>query len=292
MRYRVLFLFGSVALVCGGLIGLGCSNKPLPDDEAGTEGGTGDENTVDTGKPDSKPDQMSGMPCPNFPFKGTCDPVLQNCPNGDQCIMAPGDGGAYSPQCQPPSTGSVPKGGKCSSTSDCVSGTECIPANNGRCSPYCCGMGMDQPCGSSVPEGYIGACQWSIQYPNTPSPGGSMLCGYPEGCKPFGIQPCAQGSTCLVKDMSGKADCTAIANPPGKAAGASCMFANDCADGMMCVGGGPDGGSICMWACYSPPGPFDGGIISGGPGKGGCPNGKTCSIGIGMLPTWLKVCTP
>jgi len=288
MRHRVIFLVSCVALGSAGAFGLACSNKNF-DDDAGPDGSMmGDGDTTDTGtKPDSgKPDSgMGNPPCPSYPIKGECDLVAQNCPQGKQCEVQV-DGGKTVAVCADQSNGSVPIGGKCASGGDCVPGTECI---QGRCAPYCC-MGADQECKQSVPEGYIGTCSINVQYQGgTPN---GLVCAYASSCQPFGIMPCGMNSACLVEDMAGKADCNAIFMPPGKMAGQPCQYKNDCADGLMCVGGGPDGGTICMWMCYSPPGPYEAGVALQPAGKGGCPNGKTCSIGINGLPTWLKVCTP
>jgi hypothetical protein len=287
MRHRLIFLVSSVLLGSAGAFGLACSS-PKGDDDGGTDGSMmGDGDMVDTGMKDSGKDGGGGPnpPCPSYPIKGACDLVQQNCPSGQQCEVQV-DGGATVAVCAPASSGSSPIGGKCATTGDCVPGCECIQQ---RCAPYCC-MGQDQECKQSVPEGYIGTCSINVQYQGA-MPNG-LVCSYAGGCQPFGIMPCAQGSACLVEDMAGKSDCNAIFMPPGKMAGQACQYKNDCAEGLMCVGGGPDGGTICMWMCYKPPGPFDAGIATLGAGKGGCPNGKTCSIGIQGLPTWLNVCTP
>lgn len=287
MRHRLIFLVSSLALGSAGVFGLACTTHNF-DDDAGPDGSSMDGTmTTDTSMPpDTGTDSGGGNPpCPSYPIKGECDLVAQNCPTGKQCEVAI-DGGMTVAVCGDKSTGSTPVGGKCQNPGDCVPGTECL---QGRCAPYCC-MGQDQECKQSVPEGYLGTCSLNVQYQGG-MPNG-LLCQYASGCQPFGIMPCGMGSACLVEDMAGKADCNQIYMAPGKTAGQACMFKNDCADGLMCVGGGPDGGTICMWMCYKPPGPFDAGIANLGAGKGGCPNGKTCSIGIQGLPTWLNVCTP
>lgn len=293
MHYRVIFLGGSVALGAVGAVGLGCSNKGgLPDDDAGTEGGAGDENTVDTGKPDGNTDGGVKTPCPSYPIKGECDPVAQNCAGGKECSVVVVDGGPVT-ACADPKSGSVPKGGKCSATADCVAGTECIPLPpNGRCTPACC-PGSDQACGNSVPEGYIGICAIDVQYvQNNPNAATGRVCNYAADCKPFRIQDCPGGTTtqaCQVEDMSGSAKCSDIYQPPGKAVGVACMYKNDCADGMLCIG--PQGMAKCMWACYKGGGPFDAGIAQQPAGKGGCPATKSCSTNIMGLPTWYGVCS-
>lgn len=290
MHYRVIFLLGSVALASVGAIGLGCSSTKLGPDDGGSDGSTDPDGSVlDTGKIDTGTDGGGKIPpCPNYPIKGECDPVAQNCANSKECSVVV-DAGVPVTICEDPKNGSVPKGGTCVNTSDCVAGSDCIQK---RCAPHCC-EGSDQACGVSVPEGYIGTCSINVQYvqnmPNAPT---GRVCAYASDCAPYKIKPCPMGSTCLVQDMAGKAGCSNIFMPPGKTAGQTCSAANDCQDGLMCVGGGPDGGSICMWVCYKGGGPYDAGISQLGPGLGGCPQGKQCNIGIQGLPTWLAVCQP
>lgn len=287
MRYRLIFLLSTLGLSAGAFGLASCSSPKIIEDDAGTEGGTGDGDMMDVIKTDGGNDGPIKQKCPTYPIKGECDPVAQDCPNGKECEVAPSDGGgsAYSAQCTDPKTGSVPKGGVCSNSSDCVPGADCIQQ---RCAPHCC-EGSDLACGTSVPEGFLGTCSINVQYPNT-TPNG-RVCTYGATCKPYKVQPCPMGYACLVEDMAGAAKCNGIFMPPGKTVGTPCMYKNDCADGMMCVGGGPDGGSVCMWVCYKPPGPYDAGIVSLPAGQGGCPANKMCNIGIQMLPTWLAVCS-
>ena len=317
MRYRTIFLLSSVALGTAGAFGLACSGGPKPGElggkcfanmtcsgsltcdpgtvlcvessqEAGLDGGT-DGKLPDTGI------DGGSKKCPNppgYPIKGACDPVAQDCAGRKECVVNVVNGAPVT-ECVDPKTGSVPKGGKCTSTSDCVPGAECIPQGAGRCAPHCCALGNDTPCGVSVPEGYIGTCSINVQYVMDMSKPTGLVCAYAANCKPFKIQPCPMGSACLVEDMAGAADCNDIFMKPGKTAGQACMYKNDCQDGLGCVNGGPDGGNaICMWYCYRPPGPYDAGIAQLAPGLGGCPANKTCSIGLAMRPAWLGLCTP
>jgi hypothetical protein len=285
MRHRLIFLFSSLAFGSAGAFGLAsCSSPKIIEDEASTEGGT-DGNMADV-KTDAGTDGPIKQKCPSYPTKGECDLVAQDCAGGKECVIVPSDGG-FAARCEDPSSGSVPKGGVCSTTADCVAGGRCIM---NRCSPHCCTLGDNTPCGVSVPEGFIGTCGINLKDQQTSIDLG-LFCTFNAACKPYKIQPCPSDYTCLVEDMSGSAKCVQIYMTPGKTVGQTCTAANDCQDGMMCVGGGPDGGSVCMWVCYKGGGPYPANISSLPAGQGGCPANKMCNIGITGLPTWLAVCS-
>lgn len=282
MKHTVL-LFAFALSCSAGLAGFACSSASTPDGGCAgadcTDGGGGSDG-ADTGSPKEGGETGPGQLCSTYPIKGECDIVAQNCPNAQECSpVSDGDGG-LSLKCDTPSTGSVPKGGKCASAGQCVPGTECV---QGRCAWHCCDKD-DTPCGTSVPEGYIGTCNINLVDQGQNVIG--HVCAYSADCTPFGLKPCPQGSTCLVQDMSGKATCSELYQPPGKAEGATCTAANDCADGMMCLGNP----GTCQYVCYKGGGPFDAGVSQGGAGMGGCPMGKSCSGGIMGLVSWLGVC--
>lgn len=282
MNHRAFLLVGFGLVASVGLVGFACSSGGGGAD-AGDDSGTGSEGGADVTNPDSgKPDSGGPTKCATYPTKGACDIVAQDCPMGQECVAVSEDGG-LTLKCETASTGSVPKGGKCTSNGQCVAGTECI---QGRCAWHCCDMD-DSPCGMSQPEGYIGVCNLNLVDNNQKIVG--HACTYSADCTPFGLKPCPSGSTCLVQDMSGKATCTQIFMPPGKDQGQPCSAANDCKDGMMCVGGA-DGGFACSYTCYKGGGTFDAGVAKMDAGLGGCPMGKTCGGGIGGLPMWLGLC--
>ncbi len=298
MRHRFFLLLAGAGLFGAGVLGVACSPKTtgFPGDDAGN----GDA-TTDTGKTDGGGGNDSGGgndgggtdgssgPCTTTNIKGECDIVKQDCTGGKECLVAQDDAGTFVTVCGPASTGSIPKGGACtpSQNNPCVKGLECV---SGRCGARCC-YGDDTPCGNSVPEGYSGACDINVvDSNNNPM---YAVCTYSASCKPFGIKGCPSDYTCLVQDSAGTAKCVNIFQPPGKDEGQACGSANDCKDGMMCVGALDGGADNCQWTCYSGGGPYDAGIQQNGAGKGGCPSQETCkSINWqgGTLPTWLGLC--
>jgi hypothetical protein len=282
MHHRAYLLLGFGLLTSAGLVGFACSSTPVtPGDDGGDSGNSEAGDAFNPADGPAKDSQPVVMTCPTYPLKGECDIVAQNCPNkADECIaLNDGDGG-LSLKCQTANTGSIPKGGKCSSTGQCVPGTECI---QGRCAWHCCN-GDDTPCGTSVPEGYIGTCNINLVDSKQNKVG--EVCAYSADCTPFGLKPCPVNSTCLVQDMSGKATCSEIYNPPGLGENATCTAANECKDGMMCLGMP----GKCTTVCYKGGGSFDAGVAKMDAGLGGCPMGKSCSGGIQNLPAWLGVC--
>jgi hypothetical protein len=279
-RLVVLGLFS--LLGAAGAFGLACSSNPAFVGDAGPDA-TGDTYVPpkDGGGSDGGGRDAAKTVCPTSPLKGECDLVAQNCAAGNECVPLQTDGGLVA-SCVPAKTGSLPAGTKCTKDDSCVAGTFC---QAGRCTPYCCGMD-DSTCGTSIPEGYAGICNLII----TSGMGGTELgrvCTYSEACKPFKVAPCPMGNVCLVQDMAGTAKCVVEGN--NKTEGQACSFANDCADGLYCLGVG-DGGSSCTWGCYKGGGPYDAGIANAPPGQGGCPNGKTCSINVNGFPTWMGAC--
>jgi len=282
---RWLFLLASVGLSAGGAFGIACSNKNPVDDGGGVDAtmeAMMDGNPMmDNMKPDS-----SVAKCPNYPVTGACDIVAQDCPSGQECVVAKDMMNNFTTQCMPQKTGSQPKGGMCSDSNQCVPGTECIM---GRCVPHCCIMGSnpDTPCGTS-PDGINGVCALTLTDQMTMKVIGAV-CVYSNLCKPFQIVPCKMGQTCQIVDMSGQANCTDIFMPPGKMEKAPCMYKNDCQDGLYCIGPSADA-ATCRWGCYMGNGPYDASIKNAPPGQGGCPAMEKCNTMIMGLPMWFGIC--
>ncbi|WP_394839922.1 hypothetical protein LVJ94_23825 [Pendulispora rubella] len=229
-----------------------------------------------------------------------CDLVLQDCPEGQQCIVQDTDAG-YVTACVAAGTGNRPAGASCcpGRANQCAAGLECIgaacagDAATARCTPHCC-QDDDGVCGSSVPEGFPGACEILV-YPNEDSGVGRTplyhVCSYKPACKPFRIQTCGVGQTCLLQRDGTSYRCNDIVQPPGKAVGQTCSFANHCADGLACLGP-PDAG-VCRTLCYHRGGeapPFDASAVRDEPGYGGCQAGSACTGTVTGFPGYLGYC--
>jgi hypothetical protein len=281
--------------------------------EAGSDGGAPDSPN------DSSNDAYDGIADAAVPFdgplancspvNGACDIVSQNCPSGQECILASATDGGLTTSCsQDLPSEHLPKGSACcpSGTNPCDPELECIgdPCSadaaaplTGRCTPHCC-LGPDggdnAPCGASVPEGYPGACNLEI----TDNDGNVLyaVCTYSPTCIPLGVEPCPAGSDCLVQDSAGDASCTPIIGADGGpssglGAGQACEYDNECAAGLGCFTVN-DGGAACAWFCHvaGQATPFDAGDLTNQAGRGGCPAGEQC-FGVEGFPAWLGVCS-
>jgi hypothetical protein len=241
--------------------------------------------------------------------KGACDIVAQDCKAaGTECFEVVGDGGRWTTACVPTTPNArIAKGSPCcpgQPANPCLPGLECLgelcvadAAPPGRCAPRCC-SGNDSICGTSS-DGFPGHCDTDV---TGPLPDGAVqdlffICSYSEQCRPLRLAPCPQGFGCLVSDNRGTAKCVQIYDPSGPPQGlpegSPCIYANECADGMMCLG--PTGQqATCRMLCLTPNSqpPFDGGALAGGPGTGGCAVGKTCSAPLDptQFPPWLSLC--
>lgn len=269
-----------------------CSSSSGPEGEtpdATTEGSTLDGSKDGAIKPEGSTDGGGGD-CSIV--KGACDIVLQDCPDKKECVVdstnktvcravqASQQLGIGRACC--PGTGSNP----CAPGLSCI-GNECSDGGpqTGRCSPACC-AGNDVACGKSDPEGISGACDLTIV-----DPGGGLdaalynVCTYAKQCKPFKIEPCDPNEICTVDDKVGTASCV-LSN--GKTNRQPCAAKNDCADGLICLADG-----ICRFACLLPntTSPFDASVSQGAAGRGGCPAGEACNVGVKGLPDWFGVCS-
>ncbi|WP_394828476.1 hypothetical protein [Pendulispora albinea] len=231
-----------------------------------------------------------------------CDLVLQDCARGSECIVIAGDAGLTT-ACVPSGTGTRRAGAGCcpGQANTCSPGLECIgppcsggagTAPTGRCTPHCC-PGDDSRCGSSEPEGFPGSCDLQV-FANA---GGAAstpvfhVCSYQPVCKPFRIQPCPSGSTCLLQKDRTSYRCGPIEPPPGRGIGQPCTVANECSDGLGCLGAA--GSATCRMFCYrqgagTPP--FDPSAVRDEPGYGGCPAGTACTGTVNGFPGYLGFC--
>jgi hypothetical protein len=286
-------------LVADGAGAIAACSTSSPDGEGGADATAETTTPGDAGKdgPIANPDAGtdSGRVGNCSAVKGKCDIVLQDCPAQQECVVS----GAAT-ECRKVDTsqqlgigrGCCPNAGNpCLPGLTCLGGDDCVdggPATTGRCSPACC-EGDDQACGKSDPEGITGACDIHV----VDSMGKQLYsaCTYRQRCKPYKVEPCKQGEICNVEDKIGSASC--VPSFGNKTNRQPCSLANDCADGLICLGGGGDAGSTCHYACLLPGAthPFDASVEKGGPGAGGCPANEVCNLQITDLPPWYAACS-
>lgn len=298
-RWLVVFFGVAAAESTVGIVACGASSDAVEAEAGAAEAGARGDAQHDA----PAPMLDSGKQGNCTPVKGACDLVVQDCPpaaNGSaqECVVTT-SGAAPSTACIPvqPSQ-QLPQGHACcpsATDNPCLPGLACVggPCVDGgaptaRCTPACC-KGDDLSCGKSDPEGIAGACDLTLYAGNVEL---YDVCSYRERCKPFGVEPCQPGAACLVEDKIGTASCITT---QGKGVGEPCSFANDCSDGLMCIGAADAG--VCRMACLTPGSihPFDASVEDGGPGAGGCPTpscagGPCCTIGVQNLPAWLSFC--
>jgi hypothetical protein len=247
---------------------------------------------------------------------GACDLVSQNCSSGSECTLVEELDGSVGTACEPTQASEhLAKGTPCCPPPDnsnpCDPGLVCIgnacvdggspgpglpPGWGGsRCSPTCCpnDAGDTSNCGTAGDGGPQGHCDLGISLV-TNGPSEYYICTYPETCEPLHGHECLNGYGCEVENMAGTSSCFLIYNPNGDAgatSGQPCMYANQCADGLVCIGATADT-STCLWMCLLPgeATPFDAGALNSMPGHGGCPSPQTCNTQITGFPTWLGVC--
>lgn len=288
-------------------IAVACSSSQ-PDLGAEPDGATGDGGVTPLGdakvdSPTTQPD--TGKPGNCSAVKGPCDIVAQDCPpdakgKRQECVTTGSGSGKPTTECIPEQASQIVQMGAacCPPTqaqpdNPCLPGLTCVGqpctdggAPSGRCTPACC-EGDDISCGKSEPEGIAGACDVMLVAEGNVELHG--ICSYRERCKPFKEEPCKPGQTCLIQDKTGSASCLTSFN---KTRGEKCSFANECADGYMCVGGADAG--VCRMMCLTPNSthPFDAGIEDGGPLRGGCPANEKCILTFDpqSAPAWLSLC--
>lgn len=305
LRRRAIVVAFGAASVNAAMVVVACSSSgdaAGTDQDASVEGGASLPDAR-TDAPTTKPDSGKTGNC--TAVKGPCDLVVQDCPNdakgnAQECVVT-GSGTSYTTTCVPvQASQTLPMGRACcpptqdAPQNPCLPGLTCVgqPCQDGgpptgRCTPACC-KGDDQSCGKSDPEGIAGACDIALFDTKTDTELHNV-CSYRERCKPFGVEPCKPGQLCLVEDKLGSASCLTSF---GKQNGEPCKFANDCADGLICVGSGDAG--ACRWMCVTPNSipPFD--ASADDPvGHGGCPAGEGCNITFDKdtAPGWLSACS-
>ena len=292
LRRPAVLLFCVLGVAEGALIVAACSSdSPATTDgaDASPDGSRIDPKKDATVDPtDSGKD--AGGHCSGA--TGSCDIVLQDCPSGQECSVDNNGKAkcqaAQSSQSREKGQACCPNGpNQCLPGLTCVGGSACVDGGpeTGRCSPACC-RGDDQACGVSSPEGIAGACELGLVDENQNDL--YTVCTYRDRCQPFGVKPCPSGGACQVTDKTGASTCIA---PNGKTLGDACQFANDCNDGLACIGAADAG--QCRLLCLTPGSvnPFDAGVEDGGPYHGSCTTGTSCTRGIAERPSWLSFCT-
>jgi hypothetical protein len=297
-RGRALALFAAFVAIDASVVMVACSSSSVDDvstPDATSEGSTiGEDAGRDTSvTPFMEAGRDGGGNC--SPANDKCDIVLQNCPAQQECVV----GATNKTICQPVSASEqLPRGRACCSngqTNPCLPGLQCVGGDScidggpqtGRCAPACC-EGDDQACGKSDPEGISGQCTLRL----VDQDGNELhrVCTYSQACQPYQVQPCTTGQTCIVEDKSGTASCVDLFGA-GKPDRTPCSAANDCNDGLLCLGPGDAG--VCHYACLLPntTSPFDAGVEEGGAGRGGCPSNEKCNLQITGLPDWYGACS-
>ncbi len=292
----------------------------LPDGP-GFEGGNHGDGGLpdgDSGVVDAQTVPVDGPLAACSLVNGACDIVSQNCSSGSECAVVLGADGGLTTTCLADTPSEhLPVGAACCPTSDgtnpCDPGLECNGGNTctpdagapgpglppgwggSRCTPRCCpsdGGSNHANCGTAGDGGTQGSCNLDITY-TSGGPTEYAVCTYPDTCVPLGISRCISGFGCEV-DQTGTSTCTVIYNPNGDAGattGQACQYANQGADGLVCISTAGSTASNCAWMCRMAGAatPFDAGLLGTTPGTGGCPTGKTCG-GVTGFPAWLGAC--
>jgi hypothetical protein len=184
-----------------------------------------------------------------MPRAQVCDPVCDTgCNGGRRCdiTQTPSRGG-----CVPTGTGAP--GQTCAVTSSgdsCGARATCLA--NGLCYGLCY---VDTDCGGNL------CCNISITLGASQTASGFFACSPSVRCDPTatGAGPCGVGNACYLLPCTTNTSNTACGQAGTRTRGQSCMFANDCAAGLDCVGSPAACQTTCVLA-----NPI-------------CPQGTTCS---------------
>ncbi|MDY7229616.1 hypothetical protein [Hyalangium rubrum] len=269
MRARLIPLWG--ALLLGALGGLGCSDKgptpgtPSPGTDAGTRDG-GSRPEEDAGhEPVPSPftcevsrqrgcdagqsclfrqleDGGTGSQC----FGGACDPVRQDCPDGQRCTYVRGDGGTWR-ECV--AEGTADEGAPCQlgaseplGIDTCKKGLFCtdVALADGGTGFQCARLCHDTASCAAPRE-----CNEVLRLPGTVEL--PLICGAPSQRCDLLAQDCESPLSCYPTTDS--ALCASTGN---LSEGATCEFSNQCARGSACVRTGE--GLTCRPICRYPSG--------------------------------------
>ncbi len=193
---------------------------------------------------------------------GNCDLFLQDCPDGETCIVFgdPQDPTIAIADCA--ESGLVGLGQPCE-PGDCQEGMICAGTCTYACCPLDATVGANEPCG-------IGSCNLELTYTGTTSH--VMVCTYDEVCVLFDPDSCPANKDCHYQS-TGLTICS-VPSPNNYMDGDVCDgFANDCPDMAICIDEVPsdmDMTEVCRYFCEEG--------SNAAPGAGGCPAGQSCNV--------------
>lgn len=277
MHARLFPLWG--ALLLGALGGIGCNDKgptggPPPPGGNGTDGGT--QPTEDGGLVPGNSDFAcdvarqrgcgTGQSCFFYQlgdggtgsgcFGGACDPVEQNCPGGQRCTYARGDGGTF--------RACVAEGTKNENEPCQLASAEPLGIDTCKKGLFC--VDMPRPDGGAVFQcGRLchgtDSCTTPLECNEVLRLNGTtelpLFCGAPSQRCDLLTQNCEGPLSCY--PANGNALCATTGN---LAEGSPCEFSNQCARGSACVRTGTV--LTCRPLCRLPS------------GQPGCPAGRRC----------------
>jgi hypothetical protein len=173
---------------------------------------------------------MGFVPMTDMPGVNTCDPIAQDCPEGEKCVAYASTGGTWDANKCVTVTGSGTAGDQCTydgaalGTDDCDAEHVCWNSLDqdgvliGTCYPFCTGT-IDNP-----------ICTDPDQSCRVVNDGVITIC-LPR-CDPL-LQECEEGLGCYWSGTSGTFQCIITAG--GIPTGEPCGFNNDCNPGNFCA---------------------------------------------------------
>jgi hypothetical protein len=198
-------------------------------------GNSGAPQIPDGGPADAAPIDAWTM-CPSDASFPVCDLFLSCGCNTPVDKCSAGDNG---PSCF--TAGALAAGEVCTTETDCVAGTTCAPYfGTAVCMKFCDGQ---HPCPSAE------ACYIDVQDRQVPPQLIGHACG--QACSLLGQDCIYGGQGCYynprLKDLSdGEGECVGAG---AAVQGQSCVAANDCAAGFICVSGSGSSSPICAKLC-------------------------------------------
>ena len=235
----------SLILSAAAILFCACGQKSTDDGDVVVDEGNGDESSTSgseagteesddgmtTTMMEEETDDDGFVPMDDMFAPNSCDPFLQDCPDGEKCVAYASSGGTWDANKCVPVTGEGTEGDQCIydgadlGTDDCDEDTVCWNALDqdgmlvGTCYPFCTGDAQNPMCENPdstcriVNDGAINVC-------------------LPD-CDPL-LQECAEGLGCYWSGGSQTFQCIIVAGD-GIPTGEPCGFNNDCAPGHYCA---------------------------------------------------------